>query len=741
MHWRIFPCHSIVQTAAGPACSCSRTPDIVCAANPISPGKHPRVKGGFKAATDNEAQIRRWWTKFPDANIGLATGSGLVVIDVDGKEGAIEFKTLVEQNEALPDTLVAQTGRGYHLVFATRDNSPEVRSSARGNVHVRGEGGYIIAPPSNHISGNDYKWIRRNSIAILPEWLRQWTQGYEITKSRSINESSFSNLGPLPEHLRKYKQRFVNNTVSEALRTIWSESEEMRLESALFTIPATQYETWVQVGMALKDLGWERPDGTDIGLDIWLDWSETCPEKFSQGACEDKWRSFKRFGVSIGTIYHLARLHGWNGGAPAPVGSPLVSSEANGLNGQPSAAAMLPAAFLAQQPIIFPDRTETGLPRATCTNAAVAIAALGIQCRKDLFHEKTLVAGEPINRWVGELSDEIIQMIRKVIRYRFGFDPNKVNTADACVQLSLEHQFDPVLDYLGSLRWDGAPRLNSWMVQYLGAPDTDLNRMIGRLTLIAAVRRARRPGTKFDQIIVLEGKEGRGKSMAVEILAGRENFSDQKILGLDDRAQQEATAGVWLYEIAELTGMRRAEVEHIKAFASRTIDRARPAYGRFRIDRPRRTVFIATTNDDQYLKSESGNRRFWPVVTGEINLSGLATDRDQLWAEASWQEASGCSIGLPEKLWGAAGAEQEQRLEDDVWTSSILKYVDFPKHEKDDVSILEVLTDNQFLRLEPGNVGRTEQMRAGAVLRRLGWMRYRRRQHGGPLEWRYRREN
>jgi predicted P-loop ATPase len=120
------------------------------------------------------------------------------------------------------------------------------------------------------------------------------------------------------------------------------------------------------------------------------------------------------------------------------------------------------------------------------------------------------------------------------------------------------------------------------LIDYMGAEDTALHRTFGRLLLVAAVRRVRQPGCKFDQIGVLEGPEGTGKSKALETIAGRENFSDQTILSQSDKEQQELLRGVWIYEIAELAGMRRSEVEKQKAFASRTHDRARPAYGRRR---------------------------------------------------------------------------------------------------------------------------------------------------------------
>jgi len=126
-------------------------------------------------------------------------------------------------------------------------------------------------------------------------------------------------------------------------------------------------------------------------------------------------------------------------------------------------------------------------------------------------------------------------------------------------------------------KWDGVKRLDTWVIDYLGCEDTPLNRAIGRSVLVAACRRARVPGCKFDFITVLEGPEGIDKSTAIRILAGDDNFNDQSILGASDKEVQEQLEGTWMHENADLAGMRRAEVEQVKAFASRQIDRARPA--------------------------------------------------------------------------------------------------------------------------------------------------------------------
>jgi predicted P-loop ATPase len=285
------------------------------------------------------------------------------------------------------------------------------------------------------------------------------------------------------------------------------------------------------------------------------------------------------------------------------------------------------------------------------------------------------------------------------------------------VQLCKENEFDPIADYLNGLTWDESPRIDRWLVTYLGAEDSELNREFGRIVLIAGVRRVRRPGTKFDPIVVLEGPMGTQKSKAIEIMAGIENFSDQTILGARDKEQQELLAGIWLFEIAELSNIRKTEVEHIKAFASRTHDRARPAYGRTRVDQPRRCILFATTNDDQYLKT--ADRRFWPVRTTTIDIEALKRDRDQLWAEAAQQEAEGASIVLGRKLWNPARAEQEAREESDPWDAALAETVGTVEQDEERVSSADLLTI--VLGIHISKQRDLDYKRLGRCMRRLGW--------------------
>jgi Bifunctional DNA primase/polymerase, N-terminal/Primase C terminal 2 (PriCT-2) len=264
--WKVFPLHSI-----GPdgKCSCGR-------ADCSSPGKHPLTRHGFKDATADPCTIEGWWTRWPGANIGIATGKasgGLAVLDVDGREGMAELQALTEKQGTLPQTLVSQTGNGFHIFFQGNG----IKSSANGNLHVRADGGYVVASPSKHVTGRLYQFIKAHPIAPLPAWLKEWMQG---GAARTVHPGSASSV--FGENVPKYLQSLPRDleTVRTALRNLsgstWSEHEEARIHSALRSIPADNYESWYKIGMILQGLQWIRSDGSDVGLEIWDEWSQIC---------------------------------------------------------------------------------------------------------------------------------------------------------------------------------------------------------------------------------------------------------------------------------------------------------------------------------------------------------------------------------------------------------------------------------------------------------------------------------
>jgi predicted P-loop ATPase len=233
-----------------------------------------------------------------------------------------------------------------------------------------------------------------------------------------------------------------------------------------------------------------------------------------------------------------------------------------------------------------------------------------------------------------------------------------------------EHSFHPVVDYLNCLVWDNQPRIDRWLVTYGHAPDTEFVRKVGSLVLIAAVRRVRHPGCKFDEMLVLVSSvQGTNKSSAIETLCPRMDwFADDLPLNVSGKEVIERTGGRWIIEAGELAGLRRAHTEHLKALLSRRIDGpVRMAYARKPVYEPRQFVVIGTTNSESFLKDTTGNRRFWPVSVDRFDIAALARDRDQLWAEAAAREARGEDIRLPETLWDEAAEEQDRRLELHPW--------------------------------------------------------------------------
>lgn len=696
---------------------------------------------GFLDATTDPKQIEAWWAKAPLANIGIATGaSGLVVLDADGPDGLAQLESVARRYGGwpLPRTLAQRTGRegGLHLIYA----GAGVKSSQVKGEHldVRGSTGYIVAPPSIHPSGAQYAWVDALAIvAPVPAWFGPWVSTRKgAAPQAAATMPAPAGQAPAVIRGRGLAARVVAN-LTEGPK--FSEAEADRLFSALSMLDAaTDGATWYSYGAALHDLKW-IVNGTDEAFEIWDEWSSTSKGQGSgngeyrgRADLEKRWASFDKeyhgTRTTVASIYKRAFELGWqyNPNQENTNNTESLNGFAHNFSDQTTGGPGF------SPPIIWPDKDNWGRPKATCRNARAAIRHMGLTCEHDTFHDKLILGGRPIEQWAGELTDNTVHMLRVTIERQYKFDPGTLSCFDAAVQECLQDSYDPVADYLDGLTWDGVPRLRSWLAAYMGAADTPLNAAIGGLMLIAAVRRVRQPGCKFDQILVLISDEGKNKSSAIELLAGPDNFSDQTILTLDDKGQQEAIGGVWLYEIADLAGMSKADTEKVKAFASRRVDRARPAYGRTRQDKPRRCVFFATTNHSTFLKSQTGNRRFWPVEIGRIDLAALGGDRDQLWAEAAAIERRGVSLQLPEGLWLDAAEAQAARMDHDPWEDE-LEGVTGKTASKNGAPF--TTPDGQFLeaRILTGNLLRnvlslpTEKWndvtskRVANIMRRLGW--------------------
>lgn len=269
--------------------------------------------------------------------------------------------------------------------------------------------------------------------------------------------------------------------------------------------------------------------------------------------------------------------------------------------------------------------------------------------------------------------------LRHYIENTYGIK-NKSAIEDARVLVSQENSYHPVKDYLGSLEWDGVSRVDTLFIDYLGALDNAYTRACTRKMLVAAVRRIFQSGVKFDNMLVLVGKQGCGKSHIVQLL-GRRWFSDT-LTTVQGKEAYEQLQGFWIIEIAELSAMRKSEVEAIKHFTAKSSDSYRAAYAHHTETRPRQCVFFGTTNRYEFLRDATGNRRFWPVdVNPEKaakNLFEQLTDDDidQIWAEAVYLNAQGERLYLDtDELKTLAEQEQNNHFEESPLTGDIVKYL------------------------------------------------------------------
>lgn len=388
----------------------------------------------------------------------------------------------------------------------------------------------------------------------------------------------------------------------------------------------------------------------------------------------------------------------------------------------PSEPAEAPAAP-SSSPFVTWEKSAGGVnKRASIINATLSLKIFSVVCRFDVFHRRATVQHPDLAIFGEKFCDAHTRALRVRMISEHDHDPGFDTCWQAIKTQCERNQYDPIKEYLETLRWDGSPRIDNWLRAYLGADNTPLNRAFGRKTLLAAVRRVHQPGAKFDFMLVLEGSQGTGKSSAARILAGDDNFSDQKLLHLDTKAQAEQIAGKWIYEISELAGLHGRAVEDVKQFIARQSDEARPAYGREVEESLRRCIFIGTTNNNKYLHDETGNRRFWPVRTGVIDLDALARDRDQLWAEAQHYASKGESLGLDPSLWSDAGRIQEERRQEDPWEEVLRGVVGREvEHAPGEFRITSTELFFAHLKMTADKLTTGQSKRLSTVMHTLGW--------------------
>jgi putative DNA primase/helicase len=257
------------------------------------------------------------------------------------------------------------------------------------------------------------------------------------------------------------------------------------------------------------------------------------------------------------------------------------------------------------------------------------------------------------------------------------WSPTKVK--DALLSAASERVFHPIRDYLDSLPvWDGTERVDTLLIDYLGAEDNSYTRAVMRKTLVAAVARIYEPGTKFDYILVLNGPQGIGKSTFFAKLGGKWFSDSLTVSDMRDKSGAEKLQGYWILELGELAGLRKMDVETVKSFITRTDDKFRQSYGINVENHPRQCVIVGSTNSTSgFLRDVTGNRRFWPVrVSGGTKKVWEMTEIDQIWAEALAKYRGGEQLILTGEVEQIAYDEQRDAMELDDREGIINDYLE-----------------------------------------------------------------
>jgi predicted P-loop ATPase len=356
---------------------------------------------------------------------------------------------------------------------------------------------------------------------------------------------------------------------------------------------------------------------------------------------------------------------------------------------------------------------------------------------------------EPITTPIGAELDDNFDTGAVIWFERVGLPVAPAVVRSAMDFFARKRAYHPICDYLNGLKWDGVERLDTWLIVHANATARDLTRdpnrnpvyysaylaAVGSKFFISGIARARRPGCQVDTTIVFQGAQGTYKTSTLRVLAVRENWFTDQVRDFGKEAEQ-LLRGIWIAELSELAVLtsKHTEMERAKGFLSQRDAHLRLPYGHRPTRFPRSCIFAGTTNAEEFLRDETGNRRFLCVRCGPINLEGLRAVVDQLWAEADvrFQRGEPWWITDP-KILEAAEEEQRDRIVTDSWEGEVMKHARDDLAREGSTSIPAILI---ALNVSVERQDQTHKNRVARILRLYGWERF----HAGPRaarEWRY----
>lgn len=480
-------------------------------------------------------------------------------------------------------------------------------------------------------------------------------------------------------------------------------NDRQKLESALvFINPDCGYDDWIRVGLAIHaELG-------DQGMAVWDWWSARGSKYPGAREIETHWRSFKPGAVTGGTVYGMAKDAGWRPPRPQLVPTPqhqatVVQHPAN--DNLPEIGR--PADLYALEV------NSKGEPYPTVANITRVLNADPVLAKTiwfDEFLQRVVTVwrrSEP-TEWADVDDVNLLIYLQESLRL-----PKlaKSTVQDAITAIAHQDVRNEAKAYLEGLAWDGVERLPMFFPDYFGTEASEYCQRAGVNFWLSMVARVIRPGCKVDNMVVLEGAQGAGKSSALAIIGGK--WFTEAHRSPTDKDFFVELEGKMLVEIGEMDAFSRAEVNKTKQVITCQTDRYRAPYDRRAADHPRRCIFAGTTNRDDWNKDETGARRFWPVYCQEIDHTNLAAQRDQLFAEAVYRLSKG------ESWWQmpieATKAQQEARRDVDALEATLEEWL----VGRNEVTVNSILNDLMQVPLDRQD--RSLQMRITKSLKAIGW--------------------
>lgn len=351
-------------------------------------------------------------------------------------------------------------------------------------------------------------------------------------------------------------------------------------------------------------------------------------------------------------------------------------------------------------------------PKKTITNLMLYLKYLpefGLTIRWNELAQRAEWNGRPFE-------DSDLVDVRLILE-QHEFEPTVHDVMPAVMRHAKENAFHPVRDYLRSLKWDQTPRLDHWLHQCLGAPDTPFTRLAARKTLIAAVARAFKPGCKVDTVLVLEGPQGIKKSTAIERLFGEDHTAESVNIFDQHNKMVMAMMGAWCVELAEFVAILNRDKNVVKGLLSMRSDRVVLPYAKMASDHPRQCIFFGTINPGElgFLTDNTGNRRYWCVEVTKADLALIADRRDQLWAEAAKAYFADEPWWIDDDAGNALALEQAaSREEYDVWDELLTEKL----RQYESTSIAAALKE---IGVPPERMDKKAANRVAASLRRIGF--------------------